>query len=123
MRSRALLAAGTTQADTSAWKSKVSGWREQFPMTYEQSEPGAALKPQYCIEELNRLASPHTIVASGVGQHQMYTSQFFEFNEPYTWVNSGGLGTMGFSIPPPSEPRPPSPSATCGPSTATVASR
>ncbi len=96
---RSLIAAGTVQADTSAWKSKVSGWREQFPMTYEQSEPGAALKPQYCIEELNRLAAPHTIVASGVGQHQMYTSQFFEFNEPYTWVNSGGLGTMGFSIP------------------------
>ena len=96
---KAMIAAGAVQADTSAWKSKVSGWREQFPMTYEQSEPGEALKPQYCIEELNRLASPHTIVASGVGQHQMYTSQFFEFNEPYTWVNSGGLGTMGFSIP------------------------
>ena len=96
---KAMIAAGAVQADTSAWKSKVSGWREQFPMTYEQSEPGAALKPQYCIEELNRLAAPHTIVASGVGQHQMYTSQFFEFDEPYTWVNSGGLGTMGFSIP------------------------
>jgi acetolactate synthase-1/2/3 large subunit len=94
-----MLAAGAVQADTGAWKSKVSGWREQFPMTYEQSEPGAALKPQYCIEELSRLAADHTIVASGVGQHQMYTSQFFEFNEPYTWVNSGGLGTMGFSIP------------------------
>ncbi len=48
-----LLAAGTVQADTSAWKSKISGWREQFPMTYEMSEPGAALKPQYCIEQLN----------------------------------------------------------------------
>ena len=60
---------------------------------------GRCAQPQYCIEELNRLASPHTIVASGVGQHQMYTSQFFEFNEPYTWVDSGGLGTMGFSIP------------------------
>jgi len=96
---KAMLASGVTQADTSAWKSKVSGWREQFPVVYEQSEPGEALKPQYCIEELNRLAAPHTIVASGVGQHQMYTSQFFEFDEPYTWVNSGGLGTMGFSIP------------------------
>jgi acetolactate synthase-1/2/3 large subunit len=96
---RSMIAAGAVQADTSAWKSKVSGWREQFPVVYEQSAPGEALKPQYCIEELNRLAAPHTIVASGVGQHQMYTSQFFEFNEPYTWVNSGGLGTMGFSIP------------------------
>jgi acetolactate synthase-1/2/3 large subunit len=94
-----LLEAGTVQADTSAWKSRVSGWREQFPMTYEPSEPGAALKPQFVIEELSKHAPEHTIVASGVGQHQMYASQFFEFNEPYTWINSGGLGTMGFSIP------------------------
>jgi len=96
---RSLLAAGTVQADTSTWKSKVSGWQEQFPVVYEPSAPGEALKPQYCIEQLNDAATPGTIVASGVGQHQMYTSQFFEFNEPYTWVNSGGLGTMGFSIP------------------------
>jgi acetolactate synthase-1/2/3 large subunit len=94
-----LLESGTVQADTSAWKSRVSGWREQFPMTYEQSAPGEALKPQFVIEELSKLAPEHTIVASGVGQHQMYASQFFEFNEPYTWLNSGGLGTMGFSIP------------------------
>jgi len=94
-----LQAGGAVQADTSAWKSKVSGWREQFPMTYEQSEPGEALKPQFCIEQLNEHAPENTIVTSGVGQHQMYTSQFWKFNEPYTWVNSGGLGTMGFSIP------------------------
>ncbi len=62
-----LLAGGTVQADTSAWKSRVSGWREQFPMTYEQSEPGEALKPQFCIEQLNEHAPEHTIVASGVG--------------------------------------------------------
>ena len=94
-----LLESGTVQADTSEWKSRISGWREQFPMTYEQAEPGAALKPQFVIEELSKLAPEHTIVASGVGQHQMYASQFFEFNEPYTWINSGGLGTMGFCIP------------------------
>lgn len=96
---KSLLAAGTVQADTSAWKSKVSGWREQFPMTYEPAEPGAPLKPQYCIEQLSDLAPEHTIVASGVGQHQMYASHFWQFNEPYTWLNSGGLGTMGYSIP------------------------
>ncbi len=96
---RALLAGGTAQADTSAWKSKVSGWKEQFPMTYEPSEPGGELKPQYCIEQLRDHAPPGTIVASGVGQHQMYASQYWHFEEPYTWVNSGGLGTMGFSIP------------------------
>jgi len=90
---------GVEQADTSAWKSKVSGWREQFPMTYEQSEPGQALKPQYCIEQLREHTPDDTILVSGVGQHQMYASQYWKFHEPYTWVNSGGLGTMGFSIP------------------------
>jgi acetolactate synthase-1/2/3 large subunit len=96
---RSLLERGVTQADTSVWKSKVSGWQEQFPMVYEPSEPGAALKPQFCIEQLRDHAPAGTIVTSGVGQHQMYASQYWRFTEPYTWVNSGGLGTMGFSIP------------------------
>ena len=94
-----LQASGVTQADTSAWKSKISGWQEQFPMVYEPSEPGRALKPQFCVEQLRDAAPPGTIVTSGVGQHQMYASQYWHFEEPYTWVNSGGLGTMGFSIP------------------------
>jgi acetolactate synthase-1/2/3 large subunit len=94
-----MLQGGARQADISAWKSQVSGWQEQFPMTYEPSEPGALLKPQFCIEQLNERAPEGTIVTSGVGQHQMYTSQYWKFNEPYTWVNSGGLGTMGFSLP------------------------
>ena len=96
---RELLDGGTTQADTGAWKSRVSGWREQFPLTYEPSEPGNALKPQFCLEKLRDAAPEGTIVASGVGQHQMWASQYWRFNEPYTWVNSGGLGTMGFSVP------------------------
>jgi acetolactate synthase-1/2/3 large subunit len=96
---RDLLAAGTTQADLSTWRSRVSGWQEQFPLTYEPSEPGRALKPQFCLEKLRDSAPEGTIVVSGVGQHQMWTSQYWKFNEPYTWVNSGGLGTMGFSIP------------------------
>ncbi|MFK8023001.1 MAG: biosynthetic-type acetolactate synthase large subunit, partial [Ilumatobacter sp.] len=96
---RSLLAGGAVQADIGAWKSKVSGWQEQFPMTYSPSEPGQALKPQFCIEQLRDHAPAGTIVTSGVGQHQMFASQYWHFNEPYTWVNSGGLGTMGFSIP------------------------
>lgn len=96
---RDLMAGGTKQADISAWRSRVNGWKENFPLAYEPSEPGAALKPQYCLEKL-RDASPNgTILVSGVGQHQMWASQFWHFNEPYTWVNSGGLGTMGFSVP------------------------
>ncbi|NQY56503.1 MAG: biosynthetic-type acetolactate synthase large subunit [Ilumatobacteraceae bacterium] len=96
---RQLQSGGTVQADTADWKSTLSGWREKFPIVYDQSEPGQALKPQYCIEQLNERLAPGAIVASGVGQHQMYASQLIDFTEPYTWVNSGGLGTMGFSIP------------------------
>jgi acetolactate synthase-1/2/3 large subunit len=96
---RDMLASGATQADTSAWKSRISGWQEQFPLVYEPSAPGAALKPQFCLEQLRDHAPEGTILASGVGQHQMWASQHWRFDEPYTWVNSGGLGTMGFSIP------------------------
>jgi acetolactate synthase-1/2/3 large subunit len=96
---RDLQAGGTEPPDQSAWKSRISGWREQFPVTYEQSAPGAALKPQFCLEKLRDAAPEGTILASGVGQHQMWSSLHWNFREPYTWVNSGGLGTMGFSIP------------------------
>ena len=94
---RAALDGGTDRADTSAWRSRISGWREQFPYAYEQSEPGEALKPQFCLETLRDAAPEGTILVSGVGQHQMWSSQYWRFTEPYTWVNSGGLGTMGFS--------------------------
>ena len=94
-----LLAEGSTQVDIDPWRSKVSGWREKFPVAYDQSEPGERLKPQFCLEKLRDAAPEGTIVVSGVGQHQMWASLFWKFNEPYTWVNSGGLGTMGFSVP------------------------
>ena len=96
---RDLLQSGEKQADLTPWRSRVSGWREQFPLAYEPSEPGEALKPQFCLEKLRDAAPEGTILVSGVGQHQMWSSQYWNFNEPYTWVNSGGLGTMGFSIP------------------------
>ena len=94
-----LLNGGDKQQDISAWKSRVSGWREQFPLYYPANEPGEALKRQYCLEQLRDGAPEGTILCSGVGQHQMWSSQYWKFNEPYTWVNSGGLGTMGFSVP------------------------
>lgn len=87
------------QADRSAWRSTISGWQERFPLTYQPSEPGDGLKPQYVLEQIRDHTPDDTIVASGVGQHQMWTSQYWRFNHPYTWVNSGGLGTMGFSVP------------------------
>jgi len=89
----------SAQADRSAWRSTVSGWQEKYPLTYEQSAPGDKLKPQFVLEQLRDNNPADTIVTSGVGQHQMYTSQFWQFDHPYTWINSGGLGTMGFSIP------------------------
>ena len=93
--------AGTpgTGPDLTPWRSQISGWQEKYPLTYEQSEPGGLLKPQFVLEQLRERSPEDTIVASGVGQHQMWTSQYWHFNHPYTWVNSGGLGTMGFSVP------------------------
>ncbi len=96
---RELRSNGVTQPDQTPWKQRISGWQEKFPLTYEQSEPGESLKPQYVLETLRDSTPDDTIVASGVGQHQMWTSQYWKFNHPYTWVNSGGLGTMGFSVP------------------------
>ena len=84
--------------DTSAWDSQLDSWREEFPLKYTQDADGP-LKAQYCIEQLRDLSPEDTIVASGVGQHQMFASQYWHFNHPYTWINSGGLGTMGFAVP------------------------
>ncbi len=85
--------------DRSVWRQQISGWQEKYPLTYEQSVEGELLKPQYVIEKLSELNPPDTIVVSGVGQHQMFASQYWKFDHPYTWINSGGLGTMGFSVP------------------------
>lgn len=94
-----LTSGGIGQVDRSDWKSRISGWQERFPLAYEPWVPGDALKPQYVIECLRDSTPDDTIVTSGVGQHQMWASQYWTFDYPYTWINSGGLGTMGFSIP------------------------
>jgi acetolactate synthase I/II/III large subunit len=96
---RALMEGGAAFPDRAEWRSTLSGWQEKHPLTYQQSEPGEALKPQYVLERLRDNTPDDTIVASGVGQHQMWTSQYWRFKHPYTFVNSGGLGTMGFSVP------------------------
>ena len=90
---------GIGDTDRSAWRSRISGWQERYPLAYEPWVPGEALKPQYVIERLRDATPDDTIVTSGVGQHQMWASQYWTFDHPYTWINSGGLGTMGFSIP------------------------
>ena len=93
------LGGAEAQPDRNEWKARISGWRENFPLTYEPSKPGDQLKPQYVLETLRDNTPDDTIVVSGVGQHQMWTSQYWKFKYPYTWVNSGGLGTMGFAVP------------------------
>ncbi|MCX6505093.1 MAG: acetolactate synthase large subunit [Actinobacteria bacterium] len=80
------------------WRNHLRDYQERYPLVYEQFDDGP-LKPQFCIDQLGALSPDDTIVASGVGQHQMWTSQRWTFNHPYTWINSGGLGTMGFAVP------------------------
>ena len=84
--------------DLTAWDHQIADWQRQYPLHYEQDEDGP-LKPQYCIESLRDHTPDDTIVIAGVGQHQMWTSQLWRFNHPYTWINSGGLGTMGYAVP------------------------
>jgi acetolactate synthase-1/2/3 large subunit len=93
------------------WLRQIREWQERYPLTYDESpEPPATsgaspngrppfLKPQFVLETLRDNTPPGTILASGVGQHQMWASQYWGFEEPNTWVNSGGLGTMGFAVP------------------------
>ncbi len=89
----------SAMADRSAWKSTISGWQERHPLRYDQPSSGHPLKPQFVVEQLRDHTPDDTIVVAGVGQHQMWASQYWKFDHPYTWVNSGGLGTMGFAVP------------------------
>jgi acetolactate synthase I/II/III large subunit len=88
----------TVAPDRADWNATLAGWQAAHPLSYDQQDDGP-LKPQFCIEQLRDHTPEDTIVVSGVGQHQMWTSQYWKFNHPYTWVNSGGLGTMGFAVP------------------------
>jgi acetolactate synthase-1/2/3 large subunit len=84
--------------DISAWIAQIREWQRDFPLHYEQEE-GGPLKPQFVIQKLRELTPDDCILASGVGQHQMWASQHWKFHHPYTWINSGGLGTMGYAVP------------------------
>jgi acetolactate synthase I/II/III large subunit len=84
--------------DLAPWWKQINEWRERFPLYYEDVE-GGAIKPQNVVEQLRDAAPVDTVVVAGVGQHQMWASQYWRFEHPYTWVNSGGAGTMGFAVP------------------------
>jgi acetolactate synthase-1/2/3 large subunit len=84
--------------DLAPWWQQIHQWQAEFPLYYDQSE-GNSIKPQNVVEQLRDAAPDDTILASGVGQHQMWAAQYWKFDHPYTWVNSGGAGTMGFAVP------------------------
>jgi len=80
------------------WWTRINAWRERHPLGYEDSAD-AEIKPQYMIQALYEATGGDAIVTSDVGQHQMWTAQYFHFSQPRRWINSGGLGTMGFGLP------------------------
>ena len=81
-----------------AWRARTQGWKSDFPLGYAESEAGT-LAPQYVIERLSAIAGPESIYVAGVGQHQMWAAQFVQYERPRAWLNSGGLGTMGYAVP------------------------
>lgn len=83
--------------DYSLWRDQIETWKSCYPMTYAEKPP--AIAPQAVVETLGRVLPQEAIVVTGVGQHQMYTAQFYPFKQPRTLITSGGLGTMGFGLP------------------------
>ncbi len=84
--------------DLSAWWSQLDAWRSTYPLGYDQPGDGS-LAPQYVIERIGRIAGPDAVYVAGVGQHQMWAAQFIRHERPGHWLNSGGLGTMGYAVP------------------------
>jgi acetolactate synthase I/II/III large subunit len=91
-------ALGADRARLEEWWSRIGAWQERYPLRYEDSKD-SEIKPQYMVEALYEATGGDAIVTSDVGQHQMWTAQYFHFREPRRWINSGGLGTMGFGLP------------------------
>ena len=94
---RAEAEAGRTP-DFTGWRRQCDSWKQTYPIGYEPESDGS-LNPQHVVQRLGRIAGPEAIYVAGVGQHQMWASQFVSYENPYTWINSGGLGTMGFAVP------------------------
>lgn len=94
----ALLQAEGADGDYEAWVAFLAGLKKTYPLGYDTPADGS-LAPQYVIERLSAIAGPEAIYCSGVGQHQMWAAHFVDYEHPNTWINSGGLGTMGYSVP------------------------
>jgi acetolactate synthase I/II/III large subunit len=88
----------TDSSRLEGWWQRIQGWQEKHPLRYEDSED-SEIKPQYMVQALYEATGGEAIVTSDVGQHQMWAAQYYHFNQPRRWINSGGLGTMGFGLP------------------------
>ncbi len=86
------------QPDLTPWLHQMNSLQAAYPLGYDKPNDGT-LSPQYVIERLGKISGPDAIFAAGVGQHQMWASQFVSYENPRTWLNSGGLGTMGYAVP------------------------
>ena len=84
--------------DLTAWWIQCNGWRDTYPLGFDEPDDGS-VSPQYVIQRLGQIVGPDAIYVAGVGQHQMWASQFVKYEKPRTWLNSGGLGTMGYAVP------------------------
>jgi acetolactate synthase I/II/III large subunit len=91
-------AIGADPARLESWWSRIDGWKAKYPLAYEDSADNE-IKPQYMIKALYEATGGEAIVTSDVGQHQMWAAQYYDFAKPRRWINSGGLGTMGFGLP------------------------
>jgi acetolactate synthase I/II/III large subunit len=85
-------------ADLTPWWAQLDALRETYPLGYTWPADGS-LSPEYVIERIGQIAGPDAVYVAGVGQHQMWAAQFIKYEKPRTWLNSGGLGTMGFAVP------------------------
>lgn len=89
---------GKKKLDISSWWARLNGLRDEYPLGYAAPKDGL-LAPQHIISRIGELSGPEAIYAAGVGQHQMWAAQFIKYERPNAWLNSGGAGTMGYSVP------------------------
>jgi acetolactate synthase I/II/III large subunit len=94
----ALRKTGHTAKGLDSWWKYLSDTKKSYPLSYGPQSDGS-LSPEYVIEQLGKIAGPDAVYVAGVGQHQMWAAQFISYEKPRTWLNSGGLGTMGFAVP------------------------
>jgi acetolactate synthase-1/2/3 large subunit len=91
--------AAGTMGDYTAWREQTAGWKADFPLGYTTPEGGETVAPQHVIERIGAISGPESVYVAGVGQHQMWAAQFVQYERPNAWLNSGGLGTMGYAVP------------------------